>query len=64
MNEVLAYRLYRDAGVPAPRTSYVRVSITVPGLYDRAYTGLYILVENVDSELHPGAVQVRRTARS
>jgi spore coat protein H len=49
MNEVLAYRLYRDAGVPAPRTSFVRVSLTVPGLYDRKYTGLYVIVENVDS---------------
>jgi spore coat protein H len=49
MNEVLAYRLYRDAGVPAPRTSFVRLSLTVPGLHDRQYTGLYVIVENVDS---------------
>jgi hypothetical protein len=28
MNEVLSYRLYRDAGVPAPRTAYVRVHLT------------------------------------
>ena len=49
MNEVLSYSLYRDAGVPAPRTAYVRVHLTVPGLYDRKYTGLYILAENVDS---------------
>jgi len=48
MNEVLSYRLYRDAGVPAPRTAYVRVLLTVPGLYERKYTGLYVLVENVD----------------
>jgi hypothetical protein len=49
MNEVLAYRLYRDAGVPAPRTTFVRMSLTVPGLYDRKYTGLYVIVENIDS---------------
>ena len=24
MNEVLSHRLYRDAGVPAPRTAYAR----------------------------------------
>jgi spore coat protein H len=48
MNEVLSYRLYRDAGVPAPRTAYVRVHLTVPGLYERKYTGLYILAENID----------------
>ena len=49
MNEVLSYSLYREAGVPAPRTAYVRVHLTVPGLYDSKYTGLYILAENVDS---------------
>ncbi len=48
MNEVLAYRLYRDAGVPTPRTSYARVFITVPGKYERKYFGLYSLSENVD----------------
>jgi len=49
MNEVLAYRLYRDAGVPASRTAYIRMHVTVPGLYDKRYTGLYLLTENVDS---------------
>jgi hypothetical protein len=47
MNEVLAYRLYRDAGVPAPRTAYARVFVTVPGKHDRQYYGLYSLSENV-----------------
>jgi len=49
MNEVLAYRLYRDAGVPAPRTAYARVYLTVAGLHGERYAGLYSLVENVDS---------------
>jgi spore coat protein H len=49
MNEVLAYRLYRDAGVPAPRTSYARVYVTVKGQMERKYLGLYSLSENVDS---------------
>jgi spore coat protein H len=48
MNEPLSYRLYRDAGVPAPRTSYARVFVTVPGEHARAYFGLYSLVENID----------------
>lgn len=48
MNEVLTYQLYRDAGVPASRTAYARVSITVPGKYDHQYVGLYSLVEDVD----------------
>ena len=33
MNEPLSHRLYRDAGVPAPRTAYARVYVTVPGKY-------------------------------
>lgn len=49
MNEVLSHRLFRDAGVPAPRTAYARVFVTVPGEYDRKYFGLYSLVEDVDS---------------
>lgn len=48
MNEVLAHRLYRDAGVPAPRSAYARVYLTVPGEHDRTYLGLYSLVENPD----------------
>lgn len=49
MNEVLSHRLFRDAGIVAPRTAYARVYVTVPGKYDRQYLGLYSLVENVDS---------------
>ncbi len=48
MNEVLAYRLYRDAGVPAPRTAYARVLVSVPGKFDQKYFGLYSLTEAVD----------------
>jgi spore coat protein CotH len=49
MNEVLSHRLFRDAGVPAPRTSYAKVFVTVPGTYDKEYFGLYSIVEDVDS---------------
>ncbi|HUR45687.1 MAG TPA: CotH kinase family protein, partial [Candidatus Saccharimonadales bacterium] len=48
MLEPLSYQLYRDAGVPSPRTAYVKVYVTVPGLYRRRYMGLYSLVENID----------------
>ena len=50
MNEALAFRLYRDAGVPAPRTAYARVYLTAKGGEANKYLGLYILVENVDSD--------------
>lgn len=49
MNEVLSHKLFRDAGVPAPRTAYARVYVTVPGKYDRKYFGLYSVVENIDT---------------
>ena len=49
MNEVLAYRLYRDAQSPAPRTTYARLFITVPGLIATTNAGLYSIVENVDA---------------
>jgi spore coat protein CotH len=50
MNEVLSHRLYREAGVPAARTAYARVYLTVPGKYDREYVGLYSMVEDLDKE--------------
>lgn len=49
MNEPLAYALYRDAGVPAPRSTYVRVSVDVPGTLTNRYLGLYSIVENPDN---------------
>jgi hypothetical protein len=49
MNEPLSYRLFRDGGVPAPRTSYARVYLTVAGKYDRQYVGLYSVVEDIDN---------------
>jgi hypothetical protein len=48
MNEPLSYWLYRDAGVPAGRTAYARVYLTVPGQHTNDYVGLYSIVENVD----------------
>lgn len=50
MNEVLAYRLYREAGVPAPRTAYARVFVTVPDRFERKYLGLYSISEAVDKQ--------------
>ncbi len=46
--EVLAYGVYRSMGVPASRTAYVRLTLTVPGKYNKEFVGLYTLVETVD----------------
>jgi spore coat protein CotH len=48
MNEVLAYRLYRDAGALAPRTAYAQVYLTIEGQGAKQYLGLYSVSENVD----------------
>jgi spore coat protein H len=54
MNEVVAYDLYREAGVPAPRTAHARISVVVPGLFERRFLGLYTLVENPDGDWSEG----------
>lgn len=48
VRESLAYAIHEAAGDVASRTSHARVTITVPGLYDEEYFGLYVNVEAVD----------------
>jgi CotH kinase protein len=42
MREALAWRLFRRAGVPAPRHTYARLA------FDDAYRGLFSVIEQVD----------------
>lgn len=46
--EALAFTIYRAAGVPASRTAYVELTLSVPGKYERELVGLYTLVEQID----------------
>ncbi|MBY0522377.1 MAG: CotH kinase family protein [Gemmataceae bacterium] len=46
--EALSFAIFRAAGVPAPRTAYAEVTLTVPGKFDKEYLGLYTYVEQVD----------------
>jgi spore coat protein H len=48
VREALAYAVFRAAGVPAPRTAFAEVRLTVPGKYDSEYLGYYTVVEQVD----------------
>jgi spore coat protein H len=50
LREALGYDVFRQAGVPASRTAFARVFLTVPGEYERAYAGLYTVVEQVDGK--------------
>lgn len=46
--EALAYFVFRAAGVPAPRTAFAEITLSVPGKYDKEYLGLYTVVEDTD----------------
>lgn len=46
--EALGYSRFRAARVPAPRTAFLQVHLTVPDKHDREYLGLYTLIEPVD----------------
>jgi spore coat protein H len=48
LREALAYQIFRGGGVPAGRTAFAEVYLTVPGKYAKAYAGLYTVVEQVD----------------
>ena len=43
MRDALAYKFMRDAGIPAPRTSFAKVYL------NNTYWGLYVVVEQVDN---------------
>lgn len=62
MNDVLSYRLYRDADVPAPRTAYARVHVSVPSEYKNEYFGLYTLVENIDEAFVEKHLKIKNAA--
>ncbi|MBM3839048.1 MAG: hypothetical protein FJ398_13980 [Verrucomicrobia bacterium] len=49
LSDALAYEFFRDAGVPAPRTAFARVFLTVAERFERRLLGLYVLPENLDA---------------
>lgn len=46
--EALGYWVYREAGVPTPRTAFAEVALTVPGKFNRENLGVYTVVEQVE----------------
>ena len=50
LREVLAYRLWRQLGLPASRTTFARVTLQVPGRHDGQLLGLYVVVEQVNRD--------------
>lgn len=49
LREALSYELFREAGVPASRTGWAKVYLSVDGSdVEKKYLGLYLTVEQVD----------------
>lgn len=62
MNEAIAYGLFNKGRVPASRTAYAKVYVTVPGTYNKKYFGLYSLVEDVGNEFIEEKLAVKKGA--
>ncbi len=50
LREPLAYDAFRRADLPAPRTAFVQVHLTVTGQFENRYLGLYTAVEPVEGD--------------
>lgn len=51
VRESVVYRLFRNVGVPAPRTGFAEVYVTSPGQVTNAYYGLYLNIETPDEAM-------------
>lgn len=50
LKEALAYEVCRQAGLPAPRTAFARVHLTISGQRTNELLGLYTLAETVEAD--------------
>jgi spore coat protein H len=48
LRESLAFSVFRAAKVPAPRTAFAKVYLTVADKHDKTYVGVYTMIEPVD----------------
>lgn len=48
MRESLGYDVFRQEGVPCARTAFAKLYLTVPGIYNNQYAGIYTVVEQID----------------
>lgn len=62
ISDSLAYEFFRQSGVPAPRTAYARVLLTVEGRFNHRPLGLYVTVENPDASWAREVFQARHVA--
>jgi hypothetical protein len=50
LRDTLAYEFFREAGVPASRTAFARMRLSIDGRFADRLLGLYLLVENPDAK--------------
>ena len=50
VRDAMSQVVFRELGVPAPRTAYAYVSVDVPGKWTNQALGLYCLIENIDKD--------------
>ena len=61
LSDTLAYEFFRAAGVPAPRTAYAYLTVSVAGTWDHKPLGLYFMPEVVDEHFASERFGSRRT---
>ena len=49
LSDAMAYEFFRQAGVPASRTAFARLRLSIQGRFTDRLLGLYVLVENPDA---------------
>lgn len=50
LSDTLGYEFFRDAGVPAPRTTFLRLYLAIEDQWEDRLLGLYLMVENPDED--------------
>ena len=50
LRDTMGYEFFREAGVPASRTAFVRMRISIEDKFSDRLLGLYVLVENPDAQ--------------
>lgn len=50
LKDALGEKIFRELGAPGPRTAFAYVSVDVPGKFPNHPLGLYVLIEDIDSD--------------
>ena len=62
LHDALGYELFRRAGVPATRTAFAWIDLSVAGKWEKRPLGLYAMVENVDEDFAGQRFGSKKTA--